>query len=279
MRVPELIAGITVGASDADSTIPIPVNRRLHLIRLYAYGLAGAVAKYGADVLSDISIYVGTRLVRQLLAQEALDIAKTNGLAITPSATVGLPLFFSEPWRASVMDEQVSAWDVFGQSAVTIKVRTKTGLTGVTLSAVLVSDDGFTTNAKGERVLNIIRQEPINLGSLGTTADIISPVIPVDLPIQRIYVYPAAGVTIAAVKVTIDDSREVFNLTQAQNVNMLADYSMVAEEGPGKVFPVCFDVTQQMFDGLPAVRTLKLSITQSAAGVVKLVMERRAPTY
>lgn len=280
MRRYEPIAGITVGASGSDSTIPVPVNRRLLAIRLFAEATAaGPTQVFGANVIDGIQIYVGTRLVRDLTAQEALDIAALNGLAITPSATVGLPIFFVEPWRASVMDEQVSAWDVFGAPAVTIKCRTKASLTSPMLTAVLDYDDGFTTNDQGARVLNIIKQEPIYLGSLGTQADILSPTIPVDLPIQRILIYPAAGVTVSAVKVTINDNQVVQELTQAQNINFLADYGLVATSGNGKVFPVVFDANQQMFDGLPASRSIKLSITQSGAGTVKLVMERRAPAY
>jgi hypothetical protein len=280
MRRYEPIAGITVGASGSDSTIPVPVNRRLLAIRLFAEATAaGPTQVFGASVIDGIQIYVGTRLVRDLTAQEALDIAALNGLAITPSATVGLPIFFVEPWRASVMDEQVSAWDVFGAPAVTIKCRTKASLTSPMLTAVLDYDDGFTTNDQGARVLNIIKHEPIYLGSLGTQADILSPTIPVDLPIQRILVYPASGVTVSAVKVTINDNQVVQELTQAQNINFLADYGLVATSGNGKVFPVVFDANQQMFDGLPASRSIKLSITQSGAGTVKLVMERRAPAY
>lgn len=85
MRRYEPIAGITVGASGSDSTIPVPVNRRLLAIRLFAEATAaGPTQVFGASVIDGIQIYVGTRLVRDLTAQEALDIAALNGLAITP---------------------------------------------------------------------------------------------------------------------------------------------------------------------------------------------------
>ncbi len=280
MRRYEPIAGLTVGASGSDSTIPVPVNRRLLALRLYAQGTNAVPATvYGAAVLADIQVYVGTKLVRNLLAQEALDIANANGLNIVPSATVGLPIFFIEPWRASVMDEQVTAWDVFGAPAVTVKARTKAGLTAVTLSAVLDYDDGFTTNAGGQRVLNIIKHEPINLGMLGTISDQISPVIPVDMPIQRMYLYPDPGVTIQAVKVTVNGNQVVQDMTQAQNIEFLADYKMVAGSGNGVMYPVVFDANQQIFDGLPVSSSIKLHIQQSAAGTIKIVLERRANDY
>ena len=280
MRRYEPIAGITVGASDSDSTIPIPNNRRLLMLRLFATGVAaGPVTVYGANVISDILVYVGTRLVLQTTMQELLDVAALSGFAITPSATVGVPMFFADPKRASVMDEQVTAWDLFGSENVTIKARTVTALTGVTLKAVLDYDDGFTTNAQGNRILNVIRIDPVNLGALGTVADILSPVIPVDLPIQRIFAYPAAGVTITSVRVTINGSQIVQDLTQAENINFLSDYGLVAAAGNGKVFPIVFDASGQLFDGLQPVQSLKLTINQSGAGAVKLVLHRRAAGY
>lgn len=286
MRRYEPIAGITVGAAGADTTIPVPTQRRVLLARIYA-SANGPV--YGADVIDGIQFYVGTRLISEITAQEALDIAKLNGLGtITPSATVGLPIYFAEPWRASVMDEEATGWDLFGVPNMTIKARTKPGLTGVNVSVVHVYDDEFVTdnNEKspnfGKRVLNIIKSEPIYLGTLGTQADILSPQIPVDMPIQRILVYPASGVTVQRVKVTVNDNQVVHDLTQAENINFLSDYGLVAEAGNGKVYPVVFDADQQLFDGLPGapdLRNLKLSITQSGSGAVKLLVQRRANNY
>ena len=185
MRRYEPIAGITVGLAGSDTTAPIPTNRRLILARVYATGTAaGPVTVYGADVVEDMQFYVGTTLVRLVTAQELLDLWKLNNGAVTPSATVGIPIQFAEPHRASVMDEQVTSWDLFGAPNMTIKARTKAGITNPDVKVILDYDDGFTTNAAG-----------------------------------------------------------------------------------------------QLFDGLPPVRSIKLSFTQTVAGPVKLLLERRAPVY
>ncbi|HYC70013.1 MAG TPA: hypothetical protein VEB66_02330 [Opitutaceae bacterium] len=281
MRRYEPIAGITVGAAGADTTAPVPTERRILMARIYASATNSVPATvYGADVIDAIQFYVGTKLVGETTAQELLDRAKLNGLGtIVPSASVGVPIFFVEPWRASVMDEQVAAWDLFLQPNMTIKARTKAGLTNPAVKIVYVYDDEYTTNEQGQRVLNIIKHEAVFLGQLGTQADILNPQIPTDLPIQRILIYPAAGVTISAVKVTVNENQIVHELTQAENIDFLKDYGLVAESGNGKMYPVVFDANQQMFDGLPIVKSIKLSITQSAAGAVKLLLERRAPRY
>ncbi|WP_415907283.1 hypothetical protein [Oleiharenicola sp. Vm1] len=278
----EPIAGITVGAAGSDSTIPFPTNRRLLLARLYAQATApGPVTVYGADVVDGLQFYVGTKLIRDVTASELLYLAKLNGRGtLVPSASVGIPFFFAEPHRASVMDEQVTAWDLFGVPNMTVKARTKAGLTNPIVKVEHVYDDEFATNSKGERVLNIIKHEPVYLGSLGTTADIIQPNIPIDLPIQRIHIIPDAGSTINWAKVTINESDVIFDATQAENIEFLADYKLVAEAGNGKPFPVVFDANGQLFDGLELpFRSIKLSINQSVAGPVKLLLERRAPLY
>lgn len=280
MRNYEPIAGITVGAAGTDSTIPVPNTRRLLLARIYATGtVAGPATAYGADILDGIQFYVGTSLVRDVTAAELLYLSKLSGREVTPSATVAVPVYFAEPHRASVMDEQVTAWDVFGQPNVTWKARTKSGVTSPSIKVVLDYDDGFTTNNKGERVLNIIRYEPVYMGNLGTNFDILQSSIPVDLPIQRIHIFPDAGVTIQSVKVTINDSDIRHDLTQAENIEFLADYGLVAEAGNGKAYPVVFDANGQLFDGLPPVRSIKLSCVQSGAGTIKLLLERRAAKY
>lgn len=280
MRKYEPVAGITIGAAGSDSTIPVPTNRRLIMARIYATATNSTPATvYGADVVDGVQFYVGTRLVRDVTAAELLFISKLNGRNVTPSATVGIPVYFAEPKRASVMDEQVTAWDLFGAPNVTVKARTKSGLTGVDVRVVLDYDDKYTVNNAGQRVLNVIKYEPVSLGSLGTSADILQPQIPVDLPIQRIHIFPASGVTIQAAKVTINDSEVVFDMKQAENIEFLADYGLVNAAGNGEPFSICFDANGQLFDGLDPVRSIKLSLTQSGSGVVKLLLERRAPAY
>lgn len=280
MRRYEPIAGITVGAAGSDSTVPVPTNRRLVLARAYATGTAaGPVTVYGADVVDGVQIYVGSKLIRDTTMQELIDLAKFNGFPITPSATVGVPFYFMDPRRASVMDEQVTGWDLFGVPNVTIKMRTKAGITNPDLRVIYDYDDKFTTNAAGERVLNVVKYEPVYLGSLGTQADIIQPNIPVDLPIQRIHVYPAAGVTINSAKVVVNNSETIFDMNAAENAEFLKDYGLVAQTGAGKPFSIAFDANGQLFDALPPVGAIKLSLNQSAAGAVKLLIERRASAY
>jgi len=275
MRIFEPIAGIEGVASGATATIKIPTNRRLHILRLFAAGTnAVPAAVWGKDVIDEVFLYVGGRLIQTVTGQEIEDILTLNGQPFTAS-TDGSPLFFSEPWRSSVMDEQVSAWDLFGVSDMTVKVKLKTGLTGVTLSAVMSHDDGFTTGSNG-RVLNIVKRTPFFFNA-GTSFDITA--LDTDKPIHRIYLYPAAGVTINEVKVVVNDTQTVHEMTANENAAFLKDFKLAFTPGAGTRYPVVFDGNQQFFDALPPVRSLRVTVKQSGAGQIKAVLENHAFNY
>ncbi len=276
MRIYEPIAGIEGVASGASATVKVPVNRRLHLIKFFAQATDAVPATvYGSDVMDEILFYVGGKLIRTATAAELLFFAAFRKYSLTV-ANDGVPVFFSDPRRASVMDEQVTAWDLWGQTDMTIKVKIKAGLTGVTLSAVMAHDDGYTTNDQKQRVLNVLRQTPFYFNA-GSTYDITA--LDVDKPITRIFLFPEAGKSITGVKVVVNDTQTVHELTSAQNVSFLKDYDLVAETGAGKCYPVVFDANQQLFDALPVVRSLRVTVTSSAAGQIKAVLENRANAY
>lgn len=276
MRRYEPIAGIEGVASGAQATVKVPVNRRVHLIRLYGQGTNSVPATvYAADVIDTVYIYVNGKLMRTNTGAELAFLAAFNDLTLTQPGD-GLPIYFSDPKRASVMDEQVTAWDLFEQTDVVLKVALKSGLTGVTLSAEMVYDDGFTTNAKGQRVLNILKHTPFYFNA-STSYDITA--LDIDKPIQRIFLFPASDNTITKVTVVVNDTDYVFEMTQAQNIGMLEDYGLVAESGDGKCFPVVFDMNGQLFDGLPIVRSLRLKVENADGGQIKALLVNRAPGY
>lgn len=275
-RILEPIAGIEGVASGATATVKVPTNRRLHGLKLYAQATNSVPATvYGADVIDEVQMYVGGRLIRNVTAAELLGFAAFNNFSITPQND-GVPIYFTDPNRETVDEQQATAWDLWGQSDMTLKVKIKASLTAVSLAAVMSHDEGFATNAQGQRVLNIIKQTP-NFFNAGSTYDITA--LDLSLPIQRVFLYPESGKAIQAVKVVVNDVQTVHDLTAAQNAALLKDYRLVHTPGNGAVYPVCFDLDQQLFDGLPVVRSLRLTVTSSAAGQIKTILEHRSPAY
>lgn len=277
MRILEPIAGIEGVASGADATVKIPNNRRLHMVRLFAQATDSVPATvYGADVIDTVYQYVGTRLIRQITGAELAFLAAFNGITLTP-ATDGLPIYYSDPKRASVMDEQLTAWDLWQAGEVTLKVRIKPNLTGVTLSAEMIHDGGFAQNAQGQRVRNIIKQEPTFV-SAASVYDLMG--IDTQFPIQRIFLIPESGKSINSVKVYVNETQVVHETTAARNKAQLAEYGLVAPApGNGAIYPLVFDANGQLFDGLPPSKSLRINVTSSAAGQIKALVERRVPDY
>jgi hypothetical protein len=275
MRINESVAGIEGVASGAEATVKLPNNRRYHLLKLYAQGTNSTPATvYAGDVIDTVKIYVGTRLIRQVTAAELLFFAAFNGYTLTqPGSSV--PIVFSDPRRASVMDEQMTAFELFGSPEMTLKVGLKSGLTGVSLRVIQCYDDGFTT-VNGQRVRNIIKQDP-QWYSAGSTYDIMG--TPLGFPINRIFLFPESGKAITSVKVVVNESQTVYEMTAAENQAFLADYGLISETGNGKCFPIVFDMNQQLLDGLPVVKSLRITVTQSAAGQIKALTEIRTPDY
>lgn len=276
MRIYEPVAGIEGVASGATPTIQIANNRRLLMVKLYASAMnADPAAVYGADVMDEIQAYVGTKLIRTVTAAELLFFSSFNGLTITP-ANDGVTLYFVEPKRASVMDEQITAWDLFGSDKVTLKVKVKAGLTAVALTAKQAYDDGFSTNQAGQRVLNIIKQD-VSYVNAAAVHDIMN--IDVSTPIQRIFLFPESGKAIQAVKAYVDETKIVHDLSATENRSFLKDYGLVSEVGNGKCYPVCFDLEGQILNGLNNAKSLRLNVTSSAGGQIKFIVERRTPDY
>lgn len=269
-RIYEPVSGIEGVAASATPTIKIPSNRRLHWLKFFASAAGPTV---NAAVIDTVFVYVRGKIQRTITGQELLDLAALYGY--TMAAADGIPMFFSEPKRASVMDEQVSAFDLFGED-MTVKVSLKAPATPV-LNVIMAHDDGFTTNEQGQRVRNVVRQTP-NYFNAGAVYDITA--LDRTFPIHRVYLYPPVGTTISKVKVVLNNAVTIHELTPAQNAAVLKDYGMVAPApGAGAMYPLIFDVEQQFFSALPPPQALTIQVSSDLGGQIKAILESHAPDY
>jgi hypothetical protein len=269
-RIYEPVHGIEGVAPSATATAHIPSNRRLHLLKLFASAAGPAV---NAAVVDTVTAYVRGKTQRILTGQELLDLAALYGYTL--AAADGIPMFFSEPKRASVMDEQVSAWDLWGET-MDLKIALKAPLTPV-LAIDMAHDDGFTTNQQQQRVRSIVRQLP-NFFTGGTSLDIQS--LDLAFPIHRLYIYPPAWTTISKVKAIVNHTTTLHELSPASNAAFLKDYGMVAPApAAGAMYPLIFDVEQQFFNALPPPTALRVTVESDLGGTFKVIQESHAPDY
>ena len=283
MRIVEKIAGIEGVAVGGEAIIKLPVNRRYHWIKCYVAGTANSVALSADKLVTTIRQYVSTKLTRDTDATFCRWLPQFNGLS-APASNV-IPLYYSEPWRATVMDEQASAWDVFGETEFTIKVAfaatdgesTPHEITGLTFYAYACYDGGqatITKNGQTAVVRNIVKQLPTFVNAAGGQHDVTQ--IPTANPIQRLYI---KGVTPTRVEV-IADGFKVKEQTPDELTEELKDYGFNnAVSGAPVTFVAVFDPAQQLFDALAVQRDLVVRVYSDAGGQMPMIVESRHGSY
>jgi hypothetical protein len=218
--------------------------------------------------LDYVRLIVNGVVMRDLLPAQILGIAKMNG--ITP-VTGHLPIYFSEPWRASVLGEESTSWDTFGQNTFTIEIGIDSGATAPGLKTLAVYDFGRNVS-DGNPFLAIVKQTQIAFNAPAGQFDMTT--LPIRNPIQRIELVAASGIT--SVEVT-RDSEKVYEATTAENAALLQAHGL--SDPTEFAFPIVFDASQQISDNLTVDRDLVVRAVSGGAQTVTAVVEHRAPGY
>lgn len=270
------ISGVPAVGTSGDVTMDIPANARYHAIVLEI--LVNGVAATAAEIrtaLTNIQFIVNGNVLRQFSATDAQQILLLNGETLKDGF---LPVYFSEPWRADVMDEEVTSWDLAGQRSFTIQISATAPATPLTLKGYRIYDFLRNTidNKPFAQIIKWVKQS-YNAAIGENDYD----QIPKAWPIQRIHCFAAAAaITRARVR---SDSVEIFDQTFAQNAQSLAPYGLVQQANS---FPIVFDYTQQIRDFLPVLgsdgsplRDLNLKLTMASAQNVSFIIEQRVNSF
>ena len=282
MRIVEKVAGVEGAVVGGSALIKLPVNRRYHWVKIFVEGTANSVALKADKLIGKINQYVSTQLVRDTNAAFCRWLPQLNGLAAPADNCV--PLYYSEPWRATVMDEQASAWDVFGETEFTIKadIAADDGagneITGFKFYVICCYDGGqatITRNGQSVVVRNIVKHLPTFVNAGGGSHDVTGQ-IPIKNPIQRLYLQ-----TVDVTKVEVlADGFKVKEQTLAELTEELKDYGFnTAVSGSPVKFPVIFDPAQQLFDALAVQRDLVVRVYSAAGGQMPILIESRHGSY
>lgn len=257
------IQGVTQGGN---ATVSLPGGRRYHGITLYTR-VDGTLTAC-ADVIRNVRIIVGGRTIRDLSAALILKIAKLNG--ITP-ATGELPIFFSEPWRRSVMGEESVSWDMGGINSFQIEVSLKSPGGTIGLSGTSIIDFIRNRNQEGELGNFIVHQNVIAFNPPAGQSDFDT--LPIRHPIQRLLLDSNAQIN--SVDVTVDGSN-VYEVTKTENTRELTKNGFDPSQF---AFPVVFDHTQQITDSLEVGRTLNLRADMNSSAALGILVEATKPGF
>lgn len=269
MRINDRITGINGVAAGGVATCELPTGRRFHGLTLY-YKTNAAQATIEADI-QFIRLSVNGVMIRDIRPAELFAINAANGIAFVAGE---IPIFFSEPKRATVMEEQATSWDMFGQSTFTLDVGIASGATAPTLSGIATFDYSRNDGKDGRPGANIVKwvRQTVVFAAAG---DLDVKTLTKGV-VQRVTLFgPTSAPTAVRVEV---NSKVMLDMTRTQAANLLAKYAITAQAG---TFPAWYDYTQQIIDALPvgALDDYNVKITSGDAQNVVALSEVRVPGY
>lgn len=278
MRLLNYLNGIEGVAVGGVATVNVPTGRRYHMLKPFVTSTVGGGTTNPITILDYVRMLVNGVLMRDLTPTQVIAISNFNN--ITPAASE-LPVYLSEPWRATIIGEEATSWDLHAQAKCTMELKFKATATAPTC-VVLASFD-YGQNIVGEgaaarNFLSIIKQQAYTY-NVGAIADLTT--LNVKYPIQRIHIQTDAG-TVTSVQV-MRDSEIVYDVTTAQNSAFLKDYDIDASQFS---FSVAFDHTQQATDALTGlhfesnpisgIKDLNVHVVSAGAAVLTVLPEVRA---
>jgi hypothetical protein len=269
MRINDRITGFNGVAPSGVATVELPTGRRYHALYLYYKGTA-AQATIEADI-TFIRLFVNGVQIRDINVAELNKINIANG---KPFILGEIPIFFSEPWRATVMGEEATSWDTFGQSSFTVQVGIGAGAVSPTIAGYASFDYQRNDGQNGRTGANIIKWIRTTIVAAGAGAIDVK-TLPKGI-IQRLSVFgPTSAPT--AIQVTLN-SRVQMDLSLTEVTNLLAKYWITAQ---ALQFPAWFDHTQQITDALAVAPAddYNVKVTAGAAQNYSVVSEVRVPGY
>ena len=245
-------------AKGSTATLDCPVDRRYHQIVL-EYKHAGVLADK-ATVLAHIKairIRVNGILQREYRGMRVLldAINAANGVVFKPGL---IPIYFSEPWRRNAISEDELAWPMEG-NASTFQIEVDIDGAAVTpeLKAFAVTDNARRANGSLLPFTGIIKVLP-TVVTVSAAGKVAITTLPKTNTYMRLHCEEGADGDITEVDISIDQLT-VYQQTRAQNEWWVDQQGMVPQSG---FFPIAFDATQRINDGLPMVRADGMGVSE-----------------
>lgn len=269
MRYNTQITNIDAIANGRTSTARLDVNRRYHGLKLLTF--SDGVAAAADTIVDKIRLIVGSKTIREITAGDLLSIAQLNGVAVVAGE---LPIYFSEPWRASVMAEEATSWPMFGVNSFTLQVDLLANVGHVSTFDLRGFWDKLPNlDQNGKPFLEIIKQ--LSQTAIIPAGESTINTIDIDHFIHRILMRPIGAATIDKVRVD-RDGETIHELNSDENTRLLKDYKL---DATAFAYPLVFDYTQQITDAMTVANSLQLKITPSAGDTLNILVERRVQSY
>lgn len=263
MRQIKRITGIE-GVAGGQARVKLPVNCRMFGCSFFVTK-AGVPLAITAAVLGRVRAYVGGLPIWDIPATYLLNAATREGRTL---ATGELPLDFADPCRADKVDEQVTAWDLYGESSCEIEIEVVD--LAIALTGVREFDYGQTI-VNGKPMKQIVKRFTIAKNANAGLNDMDN--IPVRDAIQRLTFVGASLPT----EFHIDaDGKRVLEATAAELLSLYAKHGHVPVAGTNTVR---FDYTERIDDFLVVQKDLNVRFSVAVGGLIDVMVEALAPGF
>jgi hypothetical protein len=271
------------GLPAANQTGPLRVNLpcvgRVHNLKaVITKGAALATLAEMKLALGEVRLLLDTYVYRRWGFAEYLAMLETNGFVNQDGM---FSYFFSEPWRATVTDEEKLALALGGRySQAALEIDVTQGAAPFAFAFAYEYDfldkalpDGTPLKGiigHGVQVENVGGGDPVIMLNKLTT------------PLQRLYIKAPAAVNVERVHVLTGDTvifdrwnqplrPELAQQLKDMGLGLPANYTDA--NGTFKTIPVLFDNNQQLRVSVPVATDLRLQLKLSAAAQLRLLLE------
>jgi hypothetical protein len=258
--------------------IELPLGPRYHSVNIQAYYTSGTNTLAGAYAhFSAIRVNVNGRTVREYKSLAAgshtlfdySSLMGSYGGTGVPNTTAGasVPIYFAEPWRKSVIDQDSLAWPSAYFSSFSIEVDIPASISssaGIKLVAQCVVDDFVPKQPSF-----LVKATHLSVANGGTAFDVVLNKLRRTDYLQQITAYPDSGTSAALTGATLRlGGLTLHELSMTANVSLLTSYGMTpaASGRTSGIYDLVLDHDDLLGSALPLSNIDDLSLNLTSGG-------------
>jgi hypothetical protein len=275
------VTGVPAAEASSTARLNIPLYPRLHQLKCTVVqdGAPAPVAVM-MKAIDTLSFILNTDAVRDLRLSEYLAILQANGVEPRPGV---IPLYFSEPWRATVTEEEalaVALLNRYATCALELDITQPEDPLSFDFNA---KADGFVKNgADGKPMYDLIGHRALVWEAGAGQPEFFFR----DLrgPVQRLFLFLPSGMGMTRVRLKQLGNAfyDRHNTAEKPEIaNDLADMGMripspiTNKHGTYTVIPVIPDNNQRLRDNIANTVNLAIDGDVTGSGQIRIVVEER----
>lgn len=234
----------SVGAGQT-GVLDLPTDRRYHATFIeYSNSGGTPTRKQIEEDIDEIRLKIDGRVQRIMSPEQLFKLLAFNGILYNNDGLI--PLYFSEPWRASVLDEDVLSWGMANVGTFQIEIDFNPSASGPTISGYAEIDNA------SEPLTGIIKwyRQNVPVTTTGiTTLSTLSKSLGAYL---RLHAFEDGEGDISDVDIQVDQVT-VFDIDRDRMRRQLRRIGRFFSP-QDSMFHIVFDSTQRVSDDLPMVK-------------------------